>query len=157
MEHETNVNSNEVLPVSQRCSILKVLEILGRKWFVFVIAELMSNSVLSFSEIQARLSGEYGENISARTLSNVLKILEAEGIIARRVIDNIRPTRVEYYLTEKGDDFDIIFGALKAWGVKWGGALQKQCKANTCVHNFLSPLDLSELRETFVPLRTETG
>ncbi len=157
MEHEANTGNNEILPVSQRCSILKVLEILGRKWFVFVIAELMANSVLSFSEIQTRLSGEYGENISARTLSSVLKILEGEGIIARRVIDNVRPTRVEYYLTEKGDDFDIIFGALKAWGVKWGGAQQKQCKANTCVHNFIAPLDLAELRETFIPLHSGTS
>lgn len=39
--------------------------------------------------------------VSRQTFANLLKKLEKEGIISRKVIEN-RPPRVEYSLTEKG-------------------------------------------------------
>ena len=39
-------------------------------------------------------------------------------------------------------DFEIIFKAMKAWGVKWGDIRQKKCRTNTCVHNVIQPLGI---------------
>ena len=41
--------------------------------------------------------------VSRQTFANLLKKLEKEGIVNRRVVDS-RPPRVEYSLTEKGKD-----------------------------------------------------
>lgn len=41
--------------------------------------------------------------LSRQAFSNLLKILEENGIVSRKVIEN-RPPRVEYSLTNKGKD-----------------------------------------------------
>ena len=49
--------------------------------------------------------------VSRQTFANLLKQLEKEGIINRRIIEN-RPPRVEYTLTDKGREVAEILSRL---------------------------------------------
>src|ERR671916_569867 len=73
----------------------RAVELIGKRWTGAIVAVLMDGP-LHFSEIR-RLVPE----ISDRLLSERLKELEAEGVVARRVIDG-SPVRTEYSLTPKG-------------------------------------------------------
>lgn len=48
-------------------------------------------------------------------LTNQLREMEADGLIARRVYAEV-PPKVEYSLTERGRSLQPVISALKTWG-----------------------------------------
>lgn len=76
-------------------SILPVLGILSQKWTIQLIF-LLGRRSLKFNELKKIL-----RDISSRTLTDKLRILEKEKLLKRKIIDQA-PVRVEYSLTEKG-------------------------------------------------------
>ena len=75
--------------------IMPILGILSQKWTLQLIY-LLDRKSLKFNEIKKILN-----DISSRTLTDKLRILEKEDLLSRRIIDQA-PVRVEYSLTEKG-------------------------------------------------------
>ncbi len=126
------------------CAILFTLRMLGKKWMIFILAELLTFGELYFSEIQRHIKGKYGQKISARVLSDSLNQLEEKGLVTRHVESDKKPVRVRYRITPKGNDLLVVFGALKGWGAKWGDLAQKKCFAFTCIHNAVPILDLEK-------------
>jgi len=55
------------------------------------------------------------EEMTHTTLSRQLKTLENEGLIVRKVYQQI-PPRVEYSLSEIGEKFKIVLSSLEIWG-----------------------------------------
>lgn len=53
--------------------------------------------------------------ISERTIAKQLKELEEDGIIIRKVFNEV-PLRVEYYLTEYGESIHAIVREMRKWG-----------------------------------------
>ena len=51
-------------------------------------------------------------------LSDRLRILEAEGLVERRVYPET-PVRIEYLLTEKGKALEPALGAIGSWAERW--------------------------------------
>ena len=133
--------------VEEDCSIIQATKILGKKWMVFVLSELMVEPEIYFTDLQKRIRDQYKDSISARVLSECLSLLEQEDIITRTVHTETIPVRVSYALTEKGQDLKIVFGVLKGWGVKWGGANQKVCKNFTCIHNAVALIDIDKAKD----------
>lgn len=88
--------------------LLKMSEILGDKWAIPIVGELMTGRK-RFNEIQQALK------INPRTLSNRLKRLEESAFITRNVFAEV-PPRVEYALTEKGQDLSSILDAIVKFG-----------------------------------------
>ncbi|MHA2224059.1 MAG: winged helix-turn-helix transcriptional regulator [Candidatus Hodarchaeales archaeon] len=125
-------------PTSE-CAALVALKILGRKWITYILCELIRGDSF-FSDLKKNIEGNYGEKISSRVLSESLRNLEDQSIIQRNVLNEKSPIRVKYSLTRKGEDFQIIFGVLKGYGVKWGGIEQKMCKSHTCMHSDCVPI-----------------
>jgi len=134
---------------SEECAASLAMRILGKKWTLFIICELLINKDLYFSELQERIKGNYGESMSARVLSESLKGLEKNDVVTRTVHSNTMPIRVGYSLTEKGEDFSVIFSVLKGWGVKWGGIEVKKCQSSSCVHNAVPVININEVRKFF--------
>jgi DNA-binding HxlR family transcriptional regulator len=134
-------NGRDVL---EDCSILLGLKILGKKWMVFVLSELLTNDDIYFTDLQSSVQDKYGKGISGRVLSDCLSTLESTGIIIRTVNPATIPARVSYSLTPKGKDLKIVLGVLKGWGVKWGGNNQKVCQAFTCLHNAVAMIDIDK-------------
>src|SRR2546429_9345603 len=77
------------------CSVAACAEIIGAKWTAILVHDL-SEGARRFSQLEHSCSG-----ISPRTLSERLRALEQEGIVARRSYPE-SPPRVEYALTQKG-------------------------------------------------------
>jgi DNA-binding HxlR family transcriptional regulator len=90
----------------------RAVEIIGRRWTGAIIRALLAGRC-RFSEIAAAVPG-----LSDRLLSERLKELEAEGIVARSVTPST-PVRVEYHLTEKGSALVPAVEALSDWAETW--------------------------------------
>jgi DNA-binding HxlR family transcriptional regulator len=88
------------------------VELLGKRWTGAIVDVLLSGE-LRFSEIAQAIP-----QISDRLLSMRLRELEAEGIVAREVLDG-SPVRVEYVLTEKGLALEPAIRSLRAWAREW--------------------------------------
>ncbi|MFX1253822.1 MAG: winged helix-turn-helix transcriptional regulator [Promethearchaeota archaeon] len=132
--------------LEEECSLTLTLNIIGRKWMVFILSELLAQGEVYFSDFLSHIQGKYGEKLSARVLSNHLSLLEENRIINRKVSQE-GPVRVQYSLTEKGEDFTVVLGALKGWGTKWGGVERKKCLSFTCIHNGVPILDIQKAKK----------
>lgn len=88
------------------------IQLLGKRWTGLILDTLLQGP-RRFCEMTAAVDG-----LSDRVLSDRLRELEAEGIIERVVYPQI-PVRVEYRLTDKGQDIKPVIQAIHAWAEKW--------------------------------------
>jgi DNA-binding HxlR family transcriptional regulator len=95
-----------------RCgNIGAALKIIGDKWTGLIIRDL-TGGPKRFSEFEQSL------HIGPRTLSQRLDALEAQQIITKRHYAEA-PPRVEYALTQKGEDLLPILQSMAVWGEKY--------------------------------------
>ncbi|MCP6652151.1 helix-turn-helix transcriptional regulator, partial [Klebsiella pneumoniae] len=83
----------------------ETLSIIGSKW-TFLILWNLYEGTKQFSQLQKSLQG-----IIPKTLSLRLHELEAKGVIIKTVYPEV-PPRVEYSMTDKGNNLKDIFGEL---------------------------------------------
>jgi DNA-binding HxlR family transcriptional regulator len=88
-----------------------VLELLGGKWSVDIVY-LLATGTRRYSEVLY----EVGE-ISKKTLTQTLRALERDGLIARRVLAEV-PARVEYSLTPLGWSITEPLVAMYEWAAE---------------------------------------
>ena len=88
-----------------------VLELLSAKWSVDVLY-LLANGTRRYSEVFY----EVGE-ISKKTLTQTLRALERDGVIARRAFAEV-PVRVEYSLTPLGWTLTAPLMAMYEWAAQ---------------------------------------
>ncbi len=89
--------------------IENTLQIIGSKWAVLIIRELMEGT-RRFSELEKSLTG-----ISPRTLSLRLASMEESGIVERKVYPEV-PPRVEYKLSPLGRTLEPVLKTMNNWG-----------------------------------------
>ena len=87
-------------------------ELLGKRWTGLIIKTLL-NGQNRFSDIATAIP-----NMSARMLTERFKELETEGIIIRKVYPET-PVRIEYELTEKGRELQVVMDEIQKWAEKW--------------------------------------
>ena len=100
-----------MLKYGQFCPVSKAAEILGEKWSLLIIRELLLGAT-RFSQIQRAMS-----RISPTVLSKRLETLHDHGLIVRKR----RPEQrgYEYQLTEAGRElYPVVLGMAK-WGMRW--------------------------------------
>jgi DNA-binding HxlR family transcriptional regulator len=105
----------------------KSVELIGRRWTGAIIRAMQSGRT-RFSDIAHAVPG-----LSDRLLSERLKELEAEHIVTRTVFPET-PVRIEYELTEKGRDLDVVMLAISDWSARWVELdAGEECAAPECV------------------------
>ena len=129
------------------CSVLRISDILGKKWIIFILSELIRSESIFFNDLQDCCLSRTGEKISARILSLSLKTLENESIIEREVEESTR--RVKYSLTEKGKELEIILSLLKGWSIKWDDVKFKKCKSFSCAHDSVPILPIDKIIDIY--------
>ncbi|MFY0616742.1 winged helix-turn-helix transcriptional regulator [Shimia sp.] len=92
------------------CPVEGALEQISGKWKGLIIFHLLGGT-LRFNELRRRLG-----TVTQRTLTKQLRELEAVGIITREVYAVV-PPKVEYSLTEKGQNLRGVVEGLRAWGM----------------------------------------
>ena len=91
------------------CPIANTLDLLGDKWTLLVIRDLLFFDKHRFGDIASSLEG-----IPTNILADRLHRLEENGIVVK-VPYSSRPQRYEYHLTPKGADLLPILLAMAEW------------------------------------------
>lgn len=96
------------------CPINLSLEVLGDKWSLLIIRDMMFGNRRHFRELLTRSE----EGISSNILADRLKTLLDEGIITRED-DPTHKQKGVYSLTEKGIELLPILAQMASWGYKY--------------------------------------
>jgi DNA-binding HxlR family transcriptional regulator len=108
----SNVRAKSKPKIRSGCPVSISLEVLGDRWSLLVIRDLMVRGYRRFKEFQ-----ESGEGIASNILADRLRKLEARGLIVAEV--EARDGRaVNYRLTEKGIDLAPVLLELLIWGAR---------------------------------------
>jgi len=101
----------EMTGYGQFCPVSKATEIIGEKWTLLILRELLLGTT-RFNEFQRSLS-----RISPTLLTKRLKHLEEKGILIRRKLSGQKG--YEYRLTAAGKEFGPMMDLLAEWGMRW--------------------------------------
>lgn len=94
------------------CPVSAALEVLGDRWSLLIIRDLMVRGLRSFLEFLTS-----GEGIATNILSDRLRKLLSAGIIVEER-DAADRRRVIYRLTEKGIDLAPVLFEMLIWGAR---------------------------------------
>jgi DNA-binding HxlR family transcriptional regulator len=97
--HESYVN----------CPVEAALDLIGGKWKAVILFRLMEGTK-RFNQLQKLIP-----NVTRRMLTLQLRELEEDGLISRKVYQEV-PPKVEYSLTEFGLTLKPLLIVLKEWG-----------------------------------------
>lgn len=95
------------------CPVELTMRLIGGKWKLLILWELMLEPVLRNGALARKLPG-----ITGKMLVQQLRELEEDGLVARTSFPVV-PPRVEYRLTELGKSFQPVMEAMSAWGEGW--------------------------------------
>ena len=96
----------------QYCPVAKAAEVLGDRWTLLIVRDLMGVRERHFNDLARGLPG-----ISRSLLAQRLQQLEREGIVERHAGGKGRAT--EYQLTTAGQEIQQIIEAMLEWGAQW--------------------------------------
>lgn len=92
----------------QYCPLSKALEVVGDRWTLLIVRELMSRGALRYSEIQAGLPG-----VATNLLAGRLEELVAAGVIRREPAPS---DGRRFTLTPRGEALRTVLMELGRWG-----------------------------------------
>jgi DNA-binding HxlR family transcriptional regulator len=94
------------------CPVSTALEVLGDRWSLLIVRDMMVRGFRSFKEFQ-----ESGEGIATNILADRLHKLQTAGIVTAEA-EARDGRRVNYRLTEKGIDLAPVVLELLIWGAR---------------------------------------
>lgn len=100
------------------CPYVTAQQLLQGKWAILIMHEL-EDEPKRFGELQKSI------DVTQATLSSQLKKMEQEGLINRKVYAEV-PPRVEYSLTDIGQEFRPVLASIEQWGNKYIEFLRKK-------------------------------
>ncbi len=98
-------------PKSIGCPVEATLMVIGGRWKVLILRELMTGPK-RFGQLHRALDG-----ITQKMLTQQLREMERSGIVTRTVYPQI-PPRVEYALTERGRSLRRVLAAMHRWALR---------------------------------------
>lgn len=96
--------------LTENCGMFYTINILGGRWKVSILAVLLDNETLRYSEIKSKIPG-----ITERMLIKQLKELGNDGLIMRKDYNEVPPW-VEYSISPLGKTLEDLFAAMHIWG-----------------------------------------
>jgi DNA-binding HxlR family transcriptional regulator len=99
-------------PESAAHDVEEALKFLEGRWKLLILFRLFGGNVLRFSELERSIPG-----VSQKMLIQQLRQMERDGIV-RRVVHQQVPPRVEYGLTDWGQELCPALDALLQWASK---------------------------------------
>lgn len=93
---------------TSRCTVRNILDKIGDKWSMLLVMTLASGPK-RFNELHRQVP-----DISQKMLTQTLRDLQRDGLVARKVFDT-QPPSVEYRLTGTGESLIVPLGYLIEW------------------------------------------
>jgi DNA-binding HxlR family transcriptional regulator len=100
------------------CPIANALDLVGDRWTLLVIRDLLFLGKRRFGELLGSPEG-----IPTNILSDRLRRLE-EGGLVEKVPYQLRPPRYEYQITPKGVDLFPVLKAMAEWSLRHNSAVK---------------------------------
>jgi len=97
----------------QYCSVAKALDVIGDRWSLLIIRELLLQGPCRYTDLRNGLPG-----IATNLLSDRLRELEAAGLVRREEAAPPVATTL-FRLTEAGVQLEPALDALGAWGIRY--------------------------------------
>lgn len=94
------------------CPTEALIYIISGKWRAIILYNLFQSKVLRYSDLKKKIG-----TISAKMLIQELKVLEACGVVQRKMYPVV-PPKVEYSLTKRGLEICPVFESMNDWGEK---------------------------------------
>lgn len=96
----------------QYCSVARALDVVGDRWTLLIVRELLLKGACRFTDVKNGLPG-----IATNLLSSRLRDLEEAGLVSRE--DAPPPIATALYdLTEDGRELEPVLRALGLWGLR---------------------------------------
>jgi len=99
-------------PRRSSCPVSCTLDLIGDRWTLLVIRDMMLFGKKRFEEFL-----ESREGISTNILANRLKLLEELGLVEKQPYSS-HSRRMNYQLTKKGKSLRPVLKSIAAWGLK---------------------------------------
>jgi DNA-binding HxlR family transcriptional regulator len=114
------------------CPLEGVMCVISKKWALLIINAIGTYGRIRFNRLMEELHG-----INPKTLSDRLKELQTEGLIARESFAEI-PPRVEYSLTKDGTELRESVIPLLEWTIRRNVASRRtvNCECEECKSTF---------------------
>jgi DNA-binding HxlR family transcriptional regulator len=97
-----------------KCKIINSMwGVLGRRWGLLILKNLNTKEAVRFNELKKLLPG-----ISSTVLAARLLEMEREGLISKKIYPEI-PPKVEYRLTARARELEVILKELGGWVQRW--------------------------------------
>jgi len=93
-----------------RCSIARTLDLIGDKWTLLIIRDLMWHGKDTYQQLQRS-----EEHVPSNILASRLKRLIELGLVEKAPYQD-RPVRYRYALTEAGRSLEPVLRSLMDWG-----------------------------------------
>ena len=97
----------------QYCSVAKALDVIGDRWSLLIIRELLLQGPCRYTDLRNGLPG-----IATNLLSDRLRELEAAGLVRREEAAPPVATTL-FHLTETGAGLQSVLDALGEWGIRY--------------------------------------
>jgi DNA-binding HxlR family transcriptional regulator len=104
------------------CAARSFFDQVANKWAVMILTILIEKP-MRFNEVIRRLEG-----ITHKALTQSLRRLERNGLIAREVLAT-SPVAVEYSITDLGRTLQVPFGAVYEWAIDHLHAIEEAKEA----------------------------
>jgi len=95
----------------QYCSVAKALDVIGDRWTLLIVRELLTQGPCRYTDLRAGLPG-----IASNLLATRLREMEAAGLITRTAAPPPIATTL-FELTARGRELQDVLYALGRWGI----------------------------------------
>jgi DNA-binding HxlR family transcriptional regulator len=99
----------------QYCSVAKALDVIGDRWTLLIIRELLLQGACRYTDLRNALPG-----IATNLLADRIRELESAGLIRREEAPPPVATTL-VHLTEAGAELEPVVKALGWWGIRYMG------------------------------------
>lgn len=110
---QCNLEMRKKLMKRSDCPISKVLDLVGDKWSLLILRDMLFFGKETYSDLQ-----NSDEKMATNILSTRLEKLEQEGLISKRASEQDKRKKL-YKLTEKGTDMLPILLDMIVWSAKY--------------------------------------
>jgi len=97
----------------QYCSVAKALDVIGDRWTLLIIRELLLRGACRYTDLKNGLPG-----IATNLLADRIRELEAAGLVRREEAPPPVATTL-VHLTEAGAELEPVVRALGSWGIRF--------------------------------------
>ena len=112
VDYQYVIDKKNFIYTEESCAVRATMKIIGGKWKIIIMHIINNESPARFGELKRKAEG-----ITQSMLTSVLRELEDDGVLNRKIYAEI-PPRVEYTLTALGLSLLPIVTAMAEWGLE---------------------------------------